>query len=251
MRPVQTASIVLYKHSQPVTRVWQWCDSSSSGFGPSHASLIWLHMYLWKNAPQLSLYCDFSFIKGIERNQTTVLILLLKCCLRQICTNNHSILEECSHLFFPSPNQMLCEHAVQTDRSCPLLYLRPRDLKHRTRSSSLPTKCTQTQSVYTTIECHYDYKAVCNFMNWYPLLGLTGFLGSCQSPLRTCSDLSIFSNFPSEIHWIPLSLFTHFKYVNNVGHEGFWLNLKGINCPFPMIALFWCWIGTAWGLFLS
>lgn len=73
-----------------------------------------------------------------------------------------------------------------------------------------------------------------------------------ESVFKTCSDLSIFSNFSTETRWIPLLLFTQFKNVNNVVHEDFWLDfpkMRKNTAPFPWwhnsfgitLAIFWGW----------
>lgn len=65
----------------------------------------------------------------------------------------------------------------------------------------------------------------------------TGFFGQLPdvSVFRTCSDLSIFSNFSAETRWIPLLLFTQFKNVNNVRQRDFWLDFarRKQTVPFP------------------
>lgn len=52
--------------------------------------------------------------------------IAIKALLMHLCSNNHRTWEECSQLLgFFLPNQQLCEWAVKTGHTCPLLHLGP------------------------------------------------------------------------------------------------------------------------------
>ncbi len=68
-------------------------------------------------------------LKLVERRKKEVngcVGIAVKAPLMHLCSNNHRTWEECSQLLFLfPPNQQLCERAVKTGHTCPLLHLGP------------------------------------------------------------------------------------------------------------------------------